>query len=60
MLFEFHIQTCKTDEGAALPKKVYLVPDVNAVVFHSPGRHGGLFGKAVKNLVLGLGIGEQS
>lgn len=54
LLFDFIRQVVK-ETGVPSPKKVYLVPDVNAVVFHSPGITG-LFGEADKNLVIGLGM----
>ncbi|UPK69409.1 M48 family metallopeptidase [Chitinophaga filiformis] len=54
VLFDF-IHKLVQQTRTALPKKVYLVPDVNAVVFHSPGI-AGLFGEADKNLVIGLGM----
>ncbi|SHM12973.1 Zn-dependent protease with chaperone function [Chitinophaga sp. CF418] len=54
VLFDF-IHKLVKQAKAPLPKKVYLVPDVNAVVFHSPGIMG-LFGGADKNLVIGLGM----
>jgi len=44
VLFDF-IHKLVQQTRTALPKKVYLVPDVNAVVFHSPGI-AGLFGEA--------------
>ncbi|WP_158286610.1 M48 family metallopeptidase [Chitinophaga sp. S165] len=54
VLFDF-IYKLVEQTKAPLPKRVYLVPDVNAVVFHSPGIMG-LFGEADKNLVIGLGM----
>lgn len=54
VLFDFIYKLVKQTK-APLPKKVYLVPDVNAVVFHSPGIMG-LFSDAEKNLVIGLGM----
>jgi Zn-dependent protease with chaperone function len=54
VLFDFIHKLVKQTK-APFPKKVYLVPDVNAVVFHSPGISG-LFGDADKNLVIGLGM----
>lgn len=54
VLFDFIHKLVKQTK-APLPKKVYLVPDVNAVVFHSPGIIG-LFSDAEKNLVIGLGM----
>ncbi|MCF6404057.1 M48 family metallopeptidase [Chitinophaga filiformis] len=54
VLFDF-IHKLVQQTKAPYPKKVYLVPDVNAVVFHSPGITG-LFGEADKNLVIGLGM----
>jgi Zn-dependent protease with chaperone function len=54
VLFDFIHKLVKQTK-APLPKKVYLVPDVNAVVFHSPGI-AGLFSDAEKNLVIGLGM----
>jgi Zn-dependent protease with chaperone function len=54
VLFDF-IHKLVKQTRAPLPKKVYLVPDVNAVVFHSPGV-AGLFSDADKNLVIGLGM----
>lgn len=54
VLFDFIYKLVKQTK-APLPKKVYLVPDVNAVVFHSPGILG-LFSDAEKNLVIGLGM----
>lgn len=54
VLFDFIHKLVKQTK-TPLPKKVYLVPDVNAVVFHSPGI-AGLFSDAEKNLVIGLGM----
>jgi Zn-dependent protease with chaperone function len=54
VLFDFIHKLVKQTK-APLPKKIYLVPDVNAVVFHSPGIMG-LFTDADKNLVIGLGM----
>lgn len=54
VLFDF-IHKLVQQTNTPLPRKVYLVPDVNAVVFHSPGV-AGLFSDADKNLVIGLGM----
>ena len=54
VLFDFIHKLVKQTKAPS-PKKVYLVPDVNAVVFHSPGIMG-LFGEGDKNLVIGLGM----
>lgn len=54
VLFDF-IHKLVKQTNTPLPRKVYLVPDVNAVVFHSPGV-AGLFSDADKNLVIGLGM----
>jgi Zn-dependent protease with chaperone function len=54
VLFDF-IQTLVKQTQMPSPTKVYLVPDVNAVVFHSPGIMG-LFRDTDKNLVIGLGM----
>lgn len=54
VLFDFIHKLVKQTK-APLPRKVYLVPDVNAVVFHSPGV-AGFFSDSDKNLVIGLGM----
>lgn len=54
VLFDFIHKLVKQTK-TPLPEKVYLVPDVNAVVFHSP-KGIGLFADTDKNLVIGLGM----
>lgn len=54
VLFDF-IRKLVKQTKTPLPEKVYLVPDVNAVVFHSP-KGIGLFADTDKNLVIGLGM----
>ncbi|MBW8687945.1 M48 family metallopeptidase [Chitinophaga rhizophila] len=54
VLFDF-IHKLVQQTNTPAPRKVFLVPDVNAVVFHSPGGLG-LFSDADKNLVIGLGM----
>jgi Zn-dependent protease with chaperone function len=54
ILFRF-IHSLVREMRAPFPKRIYLSPDVNAVVFHSPGIMG-MFSRADKNLVIGLGM----